>query len=585
MSLVASHSCAHLLLQPVSRPPLTLPGRRFAVSQASLRSKGFGNVDSKQNTVDDNELDAPAKRRRARRQSQPSLQPSEQAQPVFQSNAAATKPGQDEEDTEFSQRLEALKAQAKALRATSGIQAAGAQNVAAFDADVPGTNIYANPPSLSDTLLTQLNSDVSDPALKNAQFGPNQLSVAAGAVVFGLVFVLVAGGDFLPNNRFKGVRPTQLAPDTVEEGLIRGRMAALQQTLDQSPNDPTAIQGLALSYAQLLQYDKAAELLDKLVAQQPSSADAWRLLGETTLLGEQAKRAVSAFERADSLRPDDLQIATGLVDAYIGNGQQAKAVSYLLGLRQRAPPLSSLGVLAVEAREQASSPLSSSPAAGTAGPGLSPGDLGAAGTPVPATLPEPAAGPDTSDPDTVPASPQPAPPPTSGNSVLAAAGAGQPSGSGTGQAGAGGEAEQAPDALAATALQASLPSQLQAGPPPQPQAATTSSGGLGSSSGSSTGSAAIRPLEPVSVELLLAKTYSQWRGHESDALATYDAVIARFPEDFRGYLAKGVLLRDKGRRADADRMFIQARFWAPENRQRFVKEASETKPVVDLPSN
>lgn len=38
---------------------------------------------------------------------------------------------------------------------------------------------------------------------------------------------------------------------------------------------------------------------------------------------------------------------------------------------------------------------------------------------------------------------------------------------------------------------------------------------------------------------------------------SYDALVARFPEDWRGYLAKGVWLRDKGRRADAERMFLQ----------------------------
>jgi len=88
----------------------------------------------------------------------------------------------------------------------------------------------------------------------------------------------------------------------------------------------------------------------------------------------------------------------------------------------------------------------------------------------------------------------------------------------------------------------------------------------------------------VAIELLLAKTYSSWRGHDTAALATYDALVARFPEDFRGYLAKGVFLRDQGRRADADRMFLQAKFYAPENRQRFIKETADTKPVVDLPS-
>lgn len=30
-----------------------------------------------------------------------------------------------------------------------------------------------------------------------------------------------------------------------------------------------------------------------------------------------------------------------------------------------------------------------------------------------------------------------------------------------------------------------------------------------------------------------------------------------FPKDFRGYLAKGVLLRERGRQGDAERMFLQ----------------------------
>ncbi len=33
----------------------------------------------------------------------------------------------------------------------------------------------------------------------------------------------------------------------------------------------------------------------------------------------------------------------------------------------------------------------------------------------------------------------------------------------------------------------------------------------------------------------------------------------------RGYLAKGVLLREEGQRGDAQRMFLQARYIAPAN--------------------
>lgn len=38
------------------------------------------------------------------------------------------------------------------------------------------------------------------------------------------------------------------------------------------------------------------------------------------------------------------------------------------------------------------------------------------------------------------------------------------------------------------------------------------------------------------------------------------------PEDFRAYLAKGLLLQDQGRAGDAQRYFIQARYFAKESK-------------------
>lgn len=67
--------------------------------------------------------------------------------------------------------------------------------------------------------------------------------------------------------------------------------------------------------------------------------------------------------------------------------------------------------------------------------------------------------------------------------------------------------------------------------------------------------------------LLLAKTYAQWRGHVPDALAVYDSLIEARPEDFRAYLAKGLLLKEQGREGDAQRYFIQAKYYAKENKQ------------------
>ncbi|XP_071689167.1 uncharacterized protein, partial [Rutidosis leptorrhynchoides] len=76
-------------------------------------------------------------------------------------------------------------------------------------------------------------------------------------------------------------------------------------------------------------------------------------------------------------------------------------------------------------------------------------------------------------------------------------------------------------------------------------------------------------LDPIQVELLLGKAYSDW-GHVGDAVSVYDQLISNNPNDFRGYLAKGIILKANGKIGDAERMFIQARFFAPEGAKAIV---------------
>ncbi|KAI3775188.1 hypothetical protein L1987_49757 [Smallanthus sonchifolius] len=80
-------------------------------------------------------------------------------------------------------------------------------------------------------------------------------------------------------------------------------------------------------------------------------------------------------------------------------------------------------------------------------------------------------------------------------------------------------------------------------------------------------------LDPIQVELLLGKAYSDW-GHVSDAVSVYDQLISNHPNDFRGYLAKGIILKANGKIGDAERMFIQARFFAPEGAKAVVDRYS-----------
>ncbi|XP_049393619.1 uncharacterized protein LOC125858003 isoform X3 [Solanum stenotomum] len=80
------------------------------------------------------------------------------------------------------------------------------------------------------------------------------------------------------------------------------------------------------------------------------------------------------------------------------------------------------------------------------------------------------------------------------------------------------------------------------------------------------------------VDLLLGKAYSEW-GHISDAVSVYNQLISTYPDDFRGYLAKGIILKENGNVGDAERMFIQllsqARFFAPENAKALVDKYSK----------
>lgn len=80
-------------------------------------------------------------------------------------------------------------------------------------------------------------------------------------------------------------------------------------------------------------------------------------------------------------------------------------------------------------------------------------------------------------------------------------------------------------------------------------------------------------VDPVQIELLLGKAYSDW-DHVRDAVAVYESIITNYPEDFRGYLAKAILLKEQGQKGEAERMFIQARYLAPENMKALVDHYS-----------
>jgi len=87
------------------------------------------------------------------------------------------------------------------------------------------------------------------------------------------------------------------------------------------------------------------------------------------------------------------------------------------------------------------------------------------------------------------------------------------------------------------------------------------------------------PVDIVQLELLTGKVYGEWKGHSGDAVAVYNRLIENYKDDFRGYLAKGSILKEVGKTKDADRMFLQARYLAPEAAKVLVEQVASRPPA------
>lgn len=80
--------------------------------------------------------------------------------------------------------------------------------------------------------------------------------------------------------------------------------------------------------------------------------------------------------------------------------------------------------------------------------------------------------------------------------------------------------------------------------------------------------------DALALLLLQASVYSGWEGHAADAAALYDKAVDEHREDFRAYLARGAFLQTQGQKGEAQRMFIQAKYYAPPDAKGFVNRVA-----------
>ncbi|KAL3528476.1 hypothetical protein ACH5RR_007798 [Cinchona calisaya] len=265
-----------------------------------------------------------------------------------------------------------------------------------------------------------------------------KIGVAVATVLFGLVF---AFGDFFPS---ENISPTEEATtakkiSSEEREILKKRLQQFEQLLSISKEDPTALEGAAVTLAELGDYDRAASLLEDLAKKKSSDPDVFRLLGEVKYELNDYEGSAQAYRTSAMVsKTIDFEVLRGLTNALLAAKKPGEAVQMLLPFREQLNKEKTV----LSDKEADSSRMEES-----------------------------------------------------------------------------------------------------------------------------------SQVDPIQVDLLLGKAYSDW-GHVSDAVAVYDQVISSHPDDFRGYLAKGIILKENGNVGGAERMFIQARFFAPEKAKALVDKYS-----------
>lgn len=263
----------------------------------------------------------------------------------------------------------------------------------------------------------------------------SRLPLQIGAVLIVIIFVALYSGSDLQNSTNRITIPgsgsgAELPADVAAQ--YEKDASKFETALTFDPNDADAVEGAAVSYAQLGKFVKADEKLQKLVALRPTDVEAVRLLAETKAQQGELQAAASYYERALQLSPDSLELFRGYITVLRTDGKDAQAVAALLEAKPRAAARGNMGI-------------------------------------------------------------------------------------------------------------------------------------EGSSSD---------PLDDVQLQLLLGKVYSEWKGHSGDAITVYNGLIDEYKQDFRGFLAKGSLLKEIGKEKDAQRMFLQARFLAPDAAKPLVEQVA-----------
>lgn len=236
-------------------------------------------------------------------------------------------------------------------------------------------SIYDNPPPLSQTLTggggkpSSRSSTLTTSVTSNQEssssnsggpFGTNQIVAAGAAIGLGVVLLLTSadfggGGRRRAVSKAGGENGTEMnvrtssgggALSTEKRTELEKQLATFTTTLkdkgddDASDSSAEALEGAAVTNAQLGNYKEAAAQLQKLskIKSKTQDVQVWRLLGEVdTEMGDDAG-AATAYEKAYSLSLSSsksesadlkLELLQGLTSALAANGKGQDAINIL----------------------------------------------------------------------------------------------------------------------------------------------------------------------------------------------------------------------------------------------------------------
>ncbi|KAG2379678.1 uncharacterized protein HKW66_Vig0164570 [Vigna angularis] len=164
---------------------------------------------------------------------------------------------------------------------------------------------------------------------------PTKIGVGVAVVVFGLVF---AFGDFLPSGSVSPTDESAVVNSKLseeEKATLQSRLKEFEATLSISPRDPTALEGAAVTLAELGEYARSASLLDDLTKVKPSDADVFRLLGEVKYGLKDYEGSVAAYKSSAKVSKDiQLEVLRGLTNSLLAAKKPEEAVQLLLTYRK-----------------------------------------------------------------------------------------------------------------------------------------------------------------------------------------------------------------------------------------------------------